>query len=47
MKRSKNYKAKKNNKNIDSNEIAREIAVETIKDTEKIFQKVGCLLYTF
>ncbi len=41
MKRSKNYKAKKNNKNIDSNEIAREIAVETIKDTEKIFQKVG------
>lgn len=41
MKKSKNYKAKKNNENIDSNEIVREIALETIKDTEKVIQKVS------
>ena len=41
MKKSKQNKTQKNNNNVDSNEIARQIAIETIKDTEKFFQRIA------
>ena len=34
MKKSKQNKTQKNNNNVDSNEIARQIAIETIKDLQ-------------
>ena len=38
----KSAKANKNQKpDVDSNEIARQIAIETVKDTEKFFQKIS------
>ena len=41
MKKSKQNKTQKNNNNVDSNEIARQIAIETIKDTEKFIQRIA------
>lgn len=41
MKKSKKYEAQEDNKTTDSGEVAKQIAVETIKDTEKLFQRTS------
>ena len=44
MKKSKRFETNERNETKDSGEVAKQIAVETIKDTEKIFQKISSFL---
>jgi len=41
MRKSKEYVTGKNDKNLDSNELARENVIKTIKGTEKVFHGIG------
>ena len=40
MRKSKEYVTGKNDKNLDSNELARENVIKTIKGTEKVFHGI-------
>ena len=44
MKKSKRFETNERNETKDSGEVAKQIAVETIKDTEKFFQKISSFL---
>lgn len=44
MKKSEKYEDQEDNKTTDSGEVAKQIAVETIKDTEKLFQKTSKII---
>ena len=41
MRKSKENETLKNDKNLDSNELARENVIKTIKGTEKVFDGIG------